>query len=450
LLRHSVLSPVFFFSESAMSEPTITCPNCHTTVRLTESLAAPLVEATRQRYEQQLAAREATFAQRETQLETQAKAMAEREAALAGQARQLQAQVTEQVEAKLRTERERVVAEEARKAKAAAADELAAGQKALAELQEVLKARDAKLAEAQQAQADMLRRQRELEDARRELDLTVEKRVSEGLEAVRGKARQEAEESLRLKVVEKDQMIASMQQKIAELKQRAEQGSQQLQGEAQELDLENTLRQRFAFDTIDPVPKGEFGGDVLHTVLSQSGQVAGRILWESKRTRNWSEGWLEKLRNDQRAAKADVAILVSQALPKEIETFDVREGVWVTGPRTALAVANLLRTSILQVHQTRLAGEGLQGKAELVYQYLTGPHFRHRVSAIREAFDAMQDDLDRERKLIQKQWAKRQAQIDRMVAGMTGMYGDLQGIAGAQLPEIEGMGFEALEGPEEE
>ena len=401
-----------------MSEPTITCPNCHTTVRLTESLAAPLVEATRQRYEQQQAAREATFAQRETLVQTQAKAMAERETALAEQTRQLQAQVTEQVETRLRTERERVVAEEARKAKAAA--------------------------------ADMLRRQRELEDARRELDLTVEKRVSEGLEAVRGKARQEAEESLRLKVVEKDQMIASMQQKIAELKQRAEQGSQQLQGEAQELDLENTLRQRFAFDTIDPVPKGEFGGDVLHTVLSQSGQVAGRILWESKRTRNWSEGWLEKLRNDQRAAKADVAILVSQALPKEIETFDVREGVWVTGPRTALAVANLLRTSILQVHQTRLAGEGLQGKAELVYQYLTGPHFRHRVSAIREAFDAMQDDLDRERKVIQKQWAKRQAQIDRMVAGMTGMYGDLQGIAGAQLPEIEGMGFEALEGPEEE
>ena len=433
-----------------MSEPTITCPNCHITVRLTESLAAPRVAATREQYERQLAARDAAFAQREAQLQTQAKAMAEREAALAEQTRQLQAQVTEQVETRLRTERERVVAEEARKAKAAAADELAAGQKALAELQEVLKARDAKLAEAQQAQADMLRRQRELEDARRELDLTVEKRVSEGLEAVRGKARQEAEESLRLKVVEKDQMIASMQQKIAELKQRAEQGSQQLQGEAQELDLENTLRQRFAFDTIDPVPKGEFGGDVLHTVLSQSGQVAGRILWESKRTRNWSEGWLEKLRNDQRAAKADVAILISQALPKEIETFDVREGVWVTGPRTALAVANLLRTSILQVHQTRLAGEGLQGKAELVYQYLTGPHFRHRVSAIREAFDAMQDDLDRERKVIQKQWAKRQAQIDRMVAGMTGMYGDLQGIAGAQLPEIEGMGFEALEGPEEE
>ncbi len=143
--------------------------------------------------------------------------------------------------------------------------------------------------------------------------------------------------------MEKDQTIASMQKKIEELKRKAEQGSQQLQGEVQELELENLLRAKFPFDTIEPVPKGEFGGDVLQRVVSPGGQPSGTILWESKRTKNWSDGWLAKLREDQRAAKAEIAVLVSQALPKGVETFDVVDGVWVTSPRAALPVATVLR-----------------------------------------------------------------------------------------------------------
>jgi len=143
--------------------------------------------------------------------------------------------------------------------------------------------------------------------------------------------------------MEKDQTIASMQQKIEELKQKAEQGSQQLQGEVQELELESPLRAKFLFDSVEPVPKGEFGGDALHRVVSPSGQTSGTILWESKRTKNWSDGWLAKLREDQRTAKADLSVLVSQALPKGGETFDVIDGVWVTHPRAALPVGTVLR-----------------------------------------------------------------------------------------------------------
>jgi hypothetical protein len=263
--------------------------------------------------------------------------------------------------------------------------------------------------------------------------------VQAGLTEVRSQAKREAEEGLKLKVAEKDQTIASMQQKIEELKQRAEQGSQQLQGEVQELELEQTLRAKFPHDTIEPVPKGEFGGDTLHRVGSPSGLMSGTILWETKRTKNWSNGWLVKLRDDQRTAKADLSVLVSHTLPEGIETFDVIDGVWITHPRCVLPVATILRHLLLQVSSTRIIAEGQQTKAEMIYEYLTGPRFRQRVEAIVEAFSCMQDDLDRERKAIMKQWAKRQEQIERVMGATVGMYGDMQGIAGKSLREIEGL-----------
>jgi hypothetical protein len=423
-----------------MTEPTITCPNCKTEIRLTESLAAPLIAATRQQFERQLAQKDEDIAKREQGIRDKEKQIAEAK-------RTLDDQVADQVAAQLKAERARVVAEEAKKAKSAAAAELDTKARELVELQEVLKVRDAKLAEAQKAQADLIKKQRELDDAKRELELTVEKRVQEGLTEVRNLAKREAEDGMKLKVMEKDQTIVSMQQKIEELKQKAEQGSQQLQGEVQELELESLLRAKFPFDTIEPVPKGEFGGDALQRVMSQTGQTSGTILWESKRTRNWSDGWLTKLREDQRTAKAEISVLVSQALPKGVDAFDVIDGVWVTSPRAALPVATVLRHTLLQVSMARHASEGQQTKTEMIYQYLTGPRFRHRVEAIVEAFSTMQEDLDKERKVIMKQWAKRQEQIERVMSSTVGMYGDLQGIAGKSLQEIEGLELPALDSP---
>jgi hypothetical protein len=349
---------------------------------LTESLAEPLIAATRQQFERQLAQKDEEIVKREQGIREKEKQIAEAK-------RTLDDQIADQVAATLKTERERVVIEESKKAKLASAAELDAKTRELTDLHEVLKSREEKLAEAQNAQAELIKKQRELDDARRELELTVEKRVQDGLTEVRVLAKKEAEDGLKLKVMEKDQTIASMQQKIEELKQKAEQGSQQLQGEVQELELESLLRAKFPFDTIEPVPKGEFGGDALHRVMSPGGQFSGTILWESKRTRNWSDGWLAKLRDDQRTAKAEVAVLVSQVLPKGVEAFDVIDGVWVTSPRAALAVATVLRHSLLQVSIARQVTEGQQTKTEMVYQYLTGPRFRHRVEAIVEAFSSM-------------------------------------------------------------
>jgi hypothetical protein len=420
-----------------MAEPTIICPKCKVEIRLTESLAAPLIESIRREYEERLSQKDADIVKRETSLR-------EREDALSKTKETLDDQVAE----KLRQERIKIAAEEARKAKLALAIDIDQKDKEITDLQDVLRQREAKLAEAQREQVELIRKQRELDDAKREMDLTIEKRVQEGLSTVREQAQREAEDQLKLKVLEKEQTITSMQRQIEDLKRRADQGSQQLQGEVQELELEDLLRTKFPHDAIDPVPKGEHGGDVLHRVTGPLGQTCGTILWESKRTKNWSDGWLTKLREDQRAAKAEIAVIVSQALPKEVQTFDLIEGVWVTHPRAALPVAVTLRHTLIEVTCARQATEGQQTKMEMVYQYLTGPRFRQRVQAIVEAFSSMQEDLDKEKKAILKQWAKREEQITRVMQATVGMYGDLQGIAGKTLQEIEGLGLKALEGPD--
>jgi hypothetical protein len=416
-----------------MAEPTVVCPQCKTEIKLTESLAAPLLESIRRDYEQRLTQKDADIAKRE-------KTLHERETSLQKQ----KESIDEQVAQKIQQEEIRIAAEEAKKAKLALGNELERKVQELNDLQEVLKQRDAKLADAQKAQADLIRKQRELDDAKRELELTVEKRVQTDLSAAREKAKKEAEDEMKLKVMEAEQTIASMQKQIEDLKRRAEQGSQQLQGEVQELEIESLLSARFPRDTIQPVPKGEFGGDILHRVMGPLGQQCGTILWESKRTKNWSDGWLPKLREDQRAAKAEIAVILSHVLPKDVETFGLVDQVWVAHPKVALPVAVALRQTLIEIAGARQASEGQQTKKEMVYQYLTGPRFRHRIQAIVEAFSSMREDLDRERKAITKQWSKREEQIDRVMQATVGMYGDLQGIAGKTLQEMEGIEFQGL------
>lgn len=416
-----------------MIEPTISCPQCKTEIKLTESLAAPLVEATKREYQQRIEQNRLECARREEAVRLQEeKFLRTKQDWQAGE------------QERFRQEQARIAKEEARRAEVKFSNDLEQKMQEIAYLGNVLKVRDEKLVEAQRTQAEYLQKERTLNDERRELELTVEKRVRDGLAIVRVQARQEAEDQLKLKVLEKEQTISSMQRQIEDLKRRAEQGSQQLQGEVQELELESLLAAKFPFDTIQPVRKGEHGGDVLHRVASGQGQCCGSILWETKRTKNWSDGWLAKLREDQRNAKAEIAVIVSHALPKNVDSFEMMDGVWVTHPKTMIPVGFVLRHTLIEVETARCASEGQQTKAEMMYQYLAGPRFRQRVQAIVEAFSSMQEDLDKERRVIQKQWAKREEQIQRVMQATVGMYGDLQGIAGKTMQEIDGLDMDAL------
>jgi hypothetical protein len=418
----------------ASHEPTLHCPNCNHEIRLTESLAAPLLAETRQRFQQQLASKDA-----EMERKTEALRL-EREQLVKDRE-----QIEDQVAKRLTAERAQLVATESKKAREAAAAELQAKEAEAAELRTTLLTNNAKLAEAQKQQAELMRQRRALEEEKRELDLTIEKRVQASIREIQIKARQEADEAARLRVAEKDQTIESMTRTIEELKRKAEQGSQQSQGEVLELELEELLRGRFPTDSIEPVGKGELGADVIQQVNGAIGQSAGIILWETKRTKAWSDGWLAKLRDDQRRSGADVALIISHALPKHIEQFDLVDGVWVAHPRCALPVAVALRQGLIDVSSSRLVQQGQQTKMEQVYHYLTGTKFRQRAEAVVEKFNDMRDDLDRERKFMGRQWAKRETQILAVVESTVGMVGDLEAIAGKAMPEITSLDMPLLE-----
>lgn len=426
-----------------MTEPTVQCPNCNTKIKLTESLAAPLITEIKSQFQEKLTQKDNDIQQKERELAAKARMLAESQ-------NNLEQEINDKVAKQLQQERAKIIKEESTKLSLAWKGDLERQKAEVANLTSILQEQDKKLAEAQRAQTDFLKKERELQNAARELELTIEQRVQASLLQAREQAKREAEEALTLKVAEKDQTIASMQQKIEALRKQAEQGSQQLQGEAQELLLEKLLNEKFPFDFIEPVPKGEHGGDILQRVISSSGSSCGSILWETKRTKNWSDTWLVKLRDDQRTAKADIAVILSHTLPKNIQTFEFIDNVWVAHPSIALPIATLLRESLIEIARVRQSVQGQHTKTELIYQYLTGPQFRHRIEAIVEAFTSMQSDLDKEKKVIQKQWAKRASQIERVMLSTIGMYGDLQGIAGKSMQEIEGLDFNSLEGPDGE
>jgi hypothetical protein len=415
------------------TEPTIICPSCKSEIKLTESLAAPLLESTRRDFEKLLADKDADIAKRQAALKKDAETLEKAKASL-----------DEQVAERLKSERAKLVEAEAKRLKLELGEEIAQKAKEVANLEAIVKAKDEKLSEAQNAQADFKKKERELEDDKRALNLTIETKINEGLAAVRDQAKKEAQEEQKLAIADRDAKLAGMQKQIEELKRRAEQGSQQLQGEVMELELQSLLSTKFPLDTFAPVPKGEHGGDVLHRVNGPLGQACGTILWESKRTKNWIDSWLAKLRDDQRTAKADLAVIVSQALPKDCDTFSLVDGVWIVHPRCAFPMAVSLRQTLIEVATVRQASDGQQTKMELVYQYLTGPRFRQRVEAMVEVFEDMQNDLEKEKKAIMKQWEKRRTQIDRVVMTTVGMYGDLQGIAGKALQKIEGLEFDTM------
>lgn len=418
----------------ASHEPTLHCPACNHEIRLTESLAAPLLAETRQRFQQQLASKDAEMERKIEALRLEREQVAkDRE------------QIEDQVAKRLTAERAQLVAAESKKAREAAAAELQAKEAEAAELRAALLSNNTKLAEAQKQQAELMRQQRALEEEKRELDLTIEKRVQASISEIQIKARQEADEAARLRVAERDQTIESMTRTIEELKRKAEQGSQQSQGEVLELELEELLRGRFPTDSIEPVGKGELGADVVQQVNGAIGQPAGIILWETKRTKAWSDGWLAKLRDDQRRSGADVALIISHALPKHIEQFDLLDGVWVAHPRCALPVAVALRQGLIDVSSSRLVQQGQQTKMEQVYHYLTGTKFRQRVEAVVEKFNDMREDLDKERKFMGRQWAKRETQILAVMESTVGMVGDLQAIAGKAMPEIPSLEVPLLE-----
>jgi hypothetical protein len=258
---------------------------------------------------------------------------------------------------------------------------------------------------------------------------------------------QEELEALRLKQRELEKQRDDAKQVAEDLRRRMAQGSQQLQGEVLELILERELANRFGSDRIEPISKGVFGADVVQHVFSTDARPCGSITWETKNAQNWNPKWLEKLRADMIANKSEFGVLVSTVLPDGVNHFGHIDGLWVCDLTVWPILASTLRQQLMALTFARLSAQGRDTKMEILYRYLTGPEFRERVNAILRTFVGMKEQLEREKRALIKQWGAREKQIETVIDGLSGMYGDLQGIIGsASLPEISSV---KLEEPEE-
>jgi hypothetical protein len=371
------------------AETSITCPSCGREIPLTRALRAEIEASMRREFDR-------TLEQRERDLRRQ-----------------------------LEQERDDAIVRAAHEA-ASRAERNTAGE--LTALKEQLADQEKALNEARGQELALRRRERELESQKADLEVTVARTLDDERGKLIEEAQQRVTDEHRLKDAEKERQLADMRRQIEDLKRKAEQGSQQLQGEAGEDELEATLRANFPMDDISGISQGTRGADIHQVVVDPRGARCGAILWECKNTKHYSDAWIQKLKDDQRALRADVAVLVTAALPRGCARFTIVDGLIVTDFACAAALAVILRTHLVAVSRARSAASTKEEQLELLHRYLTGVEFRQRVEAIVEAFETMRADLDQERRAAERQWAKRAKQIDAVTLNISGMYGDLQGL----------------------
>lgn len=306
-------------------------------------------------------------------------------------------------------------------------------------LQEQLLEEKKKRQEAQRLEFELRKERAKLEEEKKEFELKVQREIDKERKKASEEAYKKAFEEYRLKERETEKKLEDVLKVNEELRRKLEQGSQQTQGEVLELELEDTLRSEFVYDQVQEVPKGITGADVLQVVYDSRGRRCGTIIWESKRTKAWSDSWIAKLKSDKRAVKADLAVLVTEVLPKGVKNFAAKDGVWVSNYASIVGLATALRLQLIQIFAAKQSQVGKNEKMEILYQYLTGVEFSQRIEAIVEAFNSMRDELEREKRAYTKMWAKREKQIQGVLNNMIGMRGDLEGILGPALPESKNL-----------
>ena len=277
---------------------------------------------------------------------------------------------------------------------------------------------------------------RHLRTSMEEEKLNLEKRLANEQNRIRQDEQKKFEDQYKLKFLEIEKQNDDLKKSLEEARRKAEQGSQQLQGEVQELELEKILMQEFPYDEIKEVPKGIKGADAIQIVKNNSGKICGTIIWESKRTKGWSEGWVRKLKEDQRQINADIAVIITDILPKGVKNFTFKDNVWICGNTLAIGLAVALRINLINLYSSKLSHVGIQEKKDVLWNYLNGTQFKQRIEAISDVYNQMQEEMEIEKRWFSKKWAKQEKNIRQVLDNVTAMDGDLRGIMGKQLPEI--------------
>lgn len=410
-------------NQPQVNEKQIECPQCGASISIDALLTHQIEEKIKKKFDA------------EQQVKQQA--LADKEAVLAKQASEIELSkknidtlIATQVADKLSTEKLHLFKQARTEAEKEQISKVTL-------LEEQLKNKDEKLQQATQNEIILRKEKIKLDEEKKSFELEKMRQMEELKQVLQEEAAKKATEEQQYVIAQLKKQLVDATKAKDELARKLEQGSQQTQGEVLELELEELLKAEFLYDEIIPVPKGVTGADIIHKVLDRSGRVCGQIIWESKRTKTWSEGWIQKLKDDQRQIKAEIAVIVSTALPAGTSGFLFRDGVWICDIKLAIALATALRMNLEALTREKALSVGKNEKMEVLYSYLTGIEFRQRIEAIVESFSSMETGLRKERQAYEKIWNEREKQIKKMMTNTIGMYGDLSGLVA--LPQIKSL-----------
>ncbi|WRC64803.1 DUF2130 domain-containing protein [Helicobacter pylori] len=412
------------------------CPNCQVVIDVNEALYKQIELENQSRFLAQQKEFEKEVKEKRAQYQSHFKMLEQKEEVLKEREKEQKAKFDDAVKQAsvlaLQDERAKII-EEARK------NAFLEQQKGLELLQKELDEKSKQVQELHQKEAEIERLKRENNEAESRLKAENEKKLNEKLETERERIEKALHEKNELKFKQQEEQLEMLRNELKNAQRKAELSSQQFQGEVQELAIEEFLRQKFPLDCIEEIKKGQRGGDCIQVVHTREFQNCGKIYYESKRTKEFQKAWIEKLKSDMREIGADVGVIVSEALPKEMERMGLFEGVWVCSFEEFKGLSTVLREGVIQVSLAKKSQENKGDKVNLLYHYLTSSEFSMQVSAIIEGFEQLKADLEKEKNAMARIWKSREKQIEKVFEGTINMYGSIKGIMGNTIGQVKAL-----------
>ena len=417
------------------NQTTIKCPNCQTEIDINEVLYHQLENKYKNEHLAEKKKLEAEIEAKRKEYKTHLDSLKVKEEEFKEQKEKFEEEIKKATQIQLKAERVKLQ-EELRK------EILDEQSESMALLQKQLEEKSNQVKELNVAKAQIGQLQREKEEMESAIMAKAELALNEKLKLEKEKIQKATDEQNELKLRQKDEQLRQLQEQLQIAQRKAEQGSMQLQGEVQELAIEEWLKEKYPFDTIDEVKKGARGADCMQIVHTRESQNCGKIYYESKRTKDFQKSWIEKFKADMREKGADIGVLVTDVMPSDMQRMGLYEGIWICSFEEFKGISAVLREQIIKIHHAMKSQENKTDKMSLLYGFLTSNEFKMQIEAIVEAFTTMQSDLDSEKRSMQRIWKQREKQIEKVLDNTINMYGSIRGIAGNAIGNIKALELE--------
>ena len=414
------------------NQTTIKCPNCQTEIDINEVLYHQLENKYKNEHLAEKKKLEAEIEAKRKEYKTHLDSLKVKEEEFKEQKEKFEEEIKKATQIQLKAERVKLQ-ENLRK------EILDEQSESMALLQKQLEEKSNQVKELNVAKAQIGQLQREKEEMESAIMAKAELALNEKLKLEKEKIQKATDEQNELKLRQKDEQLRQLQEQLQIAQRKAEQGSMQLQGEVQELAIEEWLKEKYPFDTIDEVKKGARGADCMQIVHTRESQNCGRIYYESKRTKDFQKSWIEKFKADMREKGADIGVLVTDVMPSDMQRMGLYEGIWICSFEEFKGISAVLREQIIKIHHAMKSQENKTDKMSLLYGFLTSNEFKMQIEAIVEAFTTMQSDLDSEKRSMQRIWKQREKQIEKVLDNTINMYGSIRGIAGNAIGNIKAL-----------